>query len=72
MELRAKVPYHTSFGSLFPGDSTEGKDLPEEKKQQMLADFPGWFDLIEEEKKAEPAAPTSEEHAPPARKRGRN
>ncbi len=46
MELIAKELYHGGFGTLHVGESTEGKDISEEMKQQMLADHPEVFEQV--------------------------
>jgi hypothetical protein len=53
MELRAKIEYRSAFCTLFAGKTTEGKDVPEEEKERMLATFPDWFEVVEGESKTE-------------------
>lgn len=46
MELIAKETYHSGLCSLYQGDTTDGRGIPEEVKAQMLADFPGLFEVV--------------------------
>ena len=46
MELKAKETYHSGLCSLYPGDTTEGRDIPEDVKKQMLTDFPDLFEVV--------------------------
>lgn len=47
MELKCLHAYVSAELELQPGQTTEGTEVSEEKKQQMLADFPEWFEKIE-------------------------
>lgn len=46
MELKCKETYHSGLCSLYPGDTTDQLNLPEEVKAQMLADFPDLFEVF--------------------------
>lgn len=46
MELKCKETYHSGLCSLYQGDTTDGRGIPEEVKAQMLADFPDLFEVI--------------------------
>jgi hypothetical protein len=75
MELKAKAQYYGVGGiDLPPGATTEGLTLTEERKAQMLEDFPLVFDVVEapasDEKVEAPDAKADEPQAP-ARKTGR-
>lgn len=63
MELVAKETYHSGLCSLYPGDTTIGKGLPEEVKTQMLADFPNIFGVVSGKApaKEEPVEATNQE-----------
>jgi hypothetical protein len=49
MELISKELYHAGFGTLNVGESTAGRDISEEIKEQMLKDHPDWFEVAGEE-----------------------
>ena len=53
MELKCLKSYSSAQVSLDKGDTTEGRELSEDKKLQMLTDFPERFELIESEEKEE-------------------
>lgn len=46
MELIAKATYHSGLCSLYQGDTTDGKGIPEDVKVQMLTDFPELFEVV--------------------------
>ena len=46
MELKCLHPYISAAFELTPGQTTEGMGISEEKKEQMVADFPEWFEKI--------------------------
>lgn len=48
MELLVKELFHGGFGTLTVGETTEGKDISEEMKLQLLTDHPEWFEVIGE------------------------
>lgn len=48
MELKCLSQYNSGFMSLFPGDTTVDRGLSDEKKNQMITDFPDWFEVIED------------------------
>lgn len=48
MELRALCTYRDVKYEFQSGDSTLGKKYTEEEKQQMLEDFPDWFEVVDE------------------------
>lgn len=53
MELIAKVLFRCPQFTMYPGDSTKGLDVAEEKKRQMITDYPEWFEVIQEAGKVE-------------------
>lgn len=53
MELRSKVIYHCSYGTLEVGDTTAGVAFSEEEKQKLLDTFPDWFEVIQPTKAVE-------------------
>lgn len=57
MELIAKGDYHSPYCSMYSGDCTDQYSIPEEVKEQMLADFPELFEKVSVGK---PAAPVVE------------
>lgn len=46
MELKCKETYHSGLCSLYQGDTTDGRGIPEDVKAQMLADFPELFEVV--------------------------
>lgn len=61
MELISKELYHAGFGTLAVGESTEGRDIPEEIKEQMLKDHPEWFEVAGASVQAELVIETPED-----------
>lgn len=59
MELKCKETYHSGLCSLYQGDTTDGRGIPEDVKAQMLADFPELFEVV-----GGKAAPVKKEEAP--------
>lgn len=49
MELKAHIDYYSFYCTLKAGKTTVGLDLPEEEKERMLRQFPGWFEVLGEE-----------------------
>ena len=51
MELKSNVTYNDYYGTLKYlkniKNDCENKGFPEEYKQQMLVDFPDWFEVME-------------------------
>lgn len=58
MELVAKELYHASFGTLVVGQSTEGLELSEDLKKQLVEDHPEMFDIVGSVDEADETAET--------------
>ena len=56
MELKCLGIYSSLNINLTAGDTTVDKDISEEKKAQMLADFPGKFEVYEGSEVTTPVA----------------
>ena len=54
MQLRAKGNYSAPEFDLAAGDDTLHLDLTDERKAQMVEDFPELFEVIDEEKEVVP------------------
>lgn len=46
MELKAKDTYRCPQFDLFEGQTTEGFEVSDEQKAQMVADFPELFEVV--------------------------